>query len=77
MEYADTKQIQYSFRAATRPLDIDKTPYALRHTFATKLARKGVPPKVIADLLGHSDLKMVMRYMNTTFEDQVSAVMSL
>lgn len=76
-EYADTKQIQYNFKAATRPLDIDKTPYALRHTFATKLARKGVPPKVIADLLGHSDLKMVMRYMNTTFEDQVSAVMSL
>ena len=75
--YATTKQIQYSFTSATRPLGISKTPYALRHTFATNLARKGVPPKVIADLLGHSDLKMVMRYMNTTFEDQVSAVMSL
>jgi len=48
--------------------------YALRHTFATTLAREGAPAKVIADLLGHTDLKMVMRYMNTTYEDHLKAI---
>jgi site-specific recombinase XerD len=48
--------------------------YALRHTFATTLARQGAPAKVIADLLGHTDLKMVMRYMNTTYDDHLKAI---
>lgn len=52
-----------------------KTPYCLRHTFATRLARRNVPPKVIADLMGHASLDMVMRYMNTTFEDHKNAVL--
>jgi len=48
--------------------------YGLRHTFATTLARNGAPAKVIADLLGHTDLKMVMRYMNTTYDDHLKAI---
>ena len=47
-----------------------KTPYTLRHTFATRHCLNNVPPKVIADMMGHSDLKMIMRYMNTTVDDQ-------
>jgi len=49
---------------------VDRTPYTLRHTFATRLALANTPPKIIADCLGHTDLKMVMRYMNTTLDDQ-------
>jgi len=75
--FESNKQIGYHWRKVTDQLGITKTPYALRHTFATRLARNGIPPKVIADLLGHSDLKMVMRYMNTTYEDHKAAVMSL
>ena len=75
--FETNKQIGYHWRKVTDSLGITKTPYALRHTFATRLARNGTPPKVIADLLGHSDLKMVMRYMNTTYEDHKAAVMSL
>lgn len=75
--FETNKQIGYHWRKVTDGLGITKTPYALRHTFATRLARNGVPPKVIADLLGHADLKMVMRYMNTTYEDHKAAVMSL
>tara|TARA_B100000768_G_scaffold52639_1_gene51166 strand:+ start:21007 stop:22020 length:1014 start_codon:yes stop_codon:yes gene_type:complete len=75
--FETNKQLGYHWRKVTDALRISKTPYALRHTFATRLARNGTPPKVIADLLGHSDLKMVMRYMNTTFEDHLSAVLSL
>jgi len=75
--FETNKQIGYHWRKVTDRLEIRKSPYTLRHTFATRLARNGVPPKVIADLLGHSDLKMVMRYMNTTYEDHKAAVMSL
>lgn len=75
--FESNKQMGYHWRRATDKLGITKTPYTLRHTFGTRLARNGTPPKVIADLLGHSDLKMVMRYMNTTYEDHRSAVMSL
>ena len=46
------------------------SPYILRHTFATRLALANTPPKIIADALGHSDLKMVMRYMQTKLDDQ-------
>tara|TARA_B100000035_G_scaffold310466_1_gene318318 strand:- start:1347 stop:2360 length:1014 start_codon:yes stop_codon:yes gene_type:complete len=75
--FETNKQIGYHWRKVTDKHNIKKSPYALRHTFATRLARNGTPPKVIADLLGHSDLKMVMRYMNTTYEDHKAAVMSL
>ncbi len=36
--------------------------HSLRHTFATRLAVKGIPLNVLRDLLGHADLKMVSRY---------------
>ena len=75
--FETNKQLGYHWRKVTDALEISKTPYALRYTFATRLARNGTPPKVIADLLGHSDLKTVMCYMNKTFEDHLSAVLSL
>lgn len=37
-------------------------PYALRHTGATMLAERGVHPRVIAEILGHRDLRHVMVY---------------
>lgn len=36
--------------------------HALRHTFASHLASKGVSVFAIKELLGHSDIKMTMRY---------------
>ncbi|MCK9578945.1 MAG: site-specific integrase [Methanoregula sp.] len=36
--------------------------HMLRHTFASHLACKGVSLKTIQELLGHSDMKMTMRY---------------
>ncbi len=34
----------------------------LRHTFATRLAQKGVDIYKIAKLLGHEDIRMTQRY---------------
>ena len=34
----------------------------LRHSFASKLVRKGGTLKAVQELLGHKDMKMTMRY---------------
>jgi hypothetical protein len=40
-------------------------PRRLRYTFACRLAAQGAPPKLIAELLDHSDLQHVMVYVKT------------
>lgn len=36
------------------------TPHTLRHTFATRGLEKGIPPKVMQELLGHTSITMTM-----------------
>jgi len=36
--------------------------HTLRHTFASHLAMKGVPMRVIQELMGHATIEMTMRY---------------
>jgi site-specific recombinase XerD len=38
--------------------------HILRHTFCSHLAMKGVTPRVIQELAGHTTLAMTMRYMH-------------
>jgi len=52
--------------------DLDWTD--LRHTFATRLGRGGVTAPVIADILGHTDLSLVMRYVHVSSLDKEAAV---
>jgi integrase len=40
--------------------------HALRHTYATNLARSGVHPKIAMDLLDHSDINLTMAYYSHT-----------
>jgi integrase len=49
----------------------------LRHTFATRLADRGVHPRVIMQLLGHSSIQTSKRYTHATDEAMRSAVESL
>jgi len=38
--------------------------YSVRHNFGTEMANEGMPLPALANLLGHSDPKMTMRYYN-------------
>lgn len=49
----------------------------LRHTFATRLADAGIPLSVIAELLGHSDIRMTKRYSHATDKAKCEAVQKL
>jgi integrase len=40
--------------------------YSVRHNFATEMANEGMELPELANLLGHSDVKMTMRYYNMT-----------
>jgi len=49
-------------------------PYALRHSFASRLVEKGVHIRVIAELLGHVDMRATMTYTTPGDEQLRQAV---
>lgn len=45
------------------------TPHRLRHSFATEMLRLGVSLPALMKLLGHKDIRMIMRYLEITQQD--------
>lgn len=61
-----------SYKALAGLVDLQWTD--LRHTFATRLGMAGVNATTIADLLGHTNLGLVQRYVQVTSLDREAAV---
>lgn len=55
-----------------RPL----TPHILRHTFITRALKKGVPETVIAQIVGHKDLRMIHEHYKHTTADDTYEILS-
>lgn len=54
--------VQHSIKKAALKVGLDGlSPNDLRRTFATRLRQQGVPPYLIAGVLGHADSRMVER----------------
>lgn len=50
--------------------------HTLRHTYATRAIERGVPPKVLQQLLGHARIKTTMdRYVHVTDESLSKAIL--
>jgi integrase len=60
----DKREVQRAFDVAKRISGVreELTPHSIRHTFASWHAMAGTPLHTIARLLGHSDVRMTMRY---------------
>lgn len=48
--------------------------YDLRHTFATRMAERGMDLATLAAILGHSGIRVVQRYIHITQEHQRAAM---
>lgn len=55
------------------------TPRRLRYTFATRMAAQGCPPRMLAELLDHTDMQHVMVYYNAraTIVEKLDAAMAI
>src|SRR5215213_2257523 len=51
------------------------TAHELRHTFATRMLRKGVNVRTIQDMLGHGSLATTMRYLGVNEADIETAIL--
>lgn len=61
--------IGYMVRETGRRCGIENVhPHRFRRTMATRLVRKGMPIEQVSKLLGHSNLEVTMRYVETDNE---------
>ena len=69
------KDVKTAFKAACRRAKInDLRFHDLRHTAATYMVTGGVDLVTVAEILGHADIKMTMRYAHPTPENKRRAV---
>ena len=72
----NVKEIRKSFRAAAKAAGIKRRLriHDLRHTAASRMIEAGVDVVSVCALLGHSDLKITLRYCHSSSETKREAV---
>jgi len=56
-------------------LDVRLKPHAFRHTFCTRLVKKGVPLTTVSKLAGHASIETTARfYVGCDREDKIKAI---
>ncbi len=69
------ERLKNRLRAIARDVGRDALGWHIfRHTFATRLVRKGAALNVVQQLLGHSDIRMTLRYAHVVQTDKAAAV---
>jgi integrase len=72
------KNLERMWRKALKKSDVkDFRFHDLRHTYASRLAMKGTDLLVLRDLLGHTDIKMTLRYAHLAPTKMLEAVKML
>lgn len=67
----DTHLYKLCQEAGIKPFSM----HALRHTFATRAIERGVPPKVLQQLLGHASIKTTMdTYVHVSDDSKLEAI---
>lgn len=62
-KYTEERQIKREFEKLLKACNIKyRKPHTLRHTFAMNCVRNGMKIEVLAKLLGHSDIKVTLKY---------------
>jgi integrase len=75
---SDSSDIKHGFVAACEDAESARLRFHdLRHTAASQLADAGADPFVIAEIPGHSDLRMTKRYTHTTDQRKRQALEQL
>lgn len=77
--YTDIRNMTRSYTRALAHTDIPhKKFHSLRHTYATRLFEKNIPPKKVQKLMGHSDLATTMNiYTHVMPEEMLDDVQCL
>lgn len=69
-----TDSLDKKHLATVRNLKMNFRLYDARHTFASRAVENGIDLLVLASILGHSSLKMVMRYAHPSEEFKADAI---
>lgn len=77
--YLEGRNLRRRWERLCKRLDIEKTTvHALRHTFCSILAERGVNLKTASELMGHSDIKVTQRvYVHVQKDEKIRAIASL
>lgn len=65
-----TNELAREFRKLSNAANVKITPYQLRHTFATYFVANGGNVFILQKLMGHSDIKMTLRYTDISEEQK-------